>query len=919
VYDALGKPSKTVDQLGRQTTYAYDAQERLAGTTYPDGTSTSTTYDAMGRRASSTDRAGRTTTYAYDALGRLTGTTMPDGTTRTTAYDSVGRVVSSTDELGHVTRYAYDTAGRRTSVTDAAGNATSFAYDAAGNQTSVTDALGHAVAYAYDADNRQVKVTYLDGTSEQTQYDASGNRAARIDQAGLITKYAYDPLGRLTSVTDALNQVTSYAYDELGNRISQTDANAHTTRFAYDAIGRRVSRTLPLGQTETFTYYPDGQLKSRTDFNGRTTTYAYDPVGRLAQKTPDVAFSGEPAVMFTYTASGRRATMADATGTTTYTYDARDRLVSKSTPEGTLTYTYDPAGNRLSVKSDSAKYDVAYGYDGLNRLSTVKDNAGGASASYSYDVLGRMVGVAYGNGVSTQYGYDALNRATSVTVGTNLGTNVASVLASYTYALYPTGNRKSVTEKSGRTVSWQYDGLWRLANETIAGGSANGSIAYAYDSVGNRLSRTSSVAGVPSTTSSYDNNDRLMSDSWDPNGNTVQSDANQYGYDSENRLLSLNRTAANYVYDGEGQLVRKAAQGVTTTYLIDDQTPAGYTQIVEERVFGAVTKSYVYGPQRISMRDSSGLHYYGYDAHSGVRLLLDRGGVVSDTWDYDAFGSLVGRTGTTENSFTYRGEQMESALGLQYLRARWMDPGKGRFRTRDEYEGDERDTRTLSAYPYGGGDPSLNVDPDGHDFGADALGGYGAGFTISLLFRSAVQTGVEPNTNDSVDLYCESIGGGLYPSAGITAFTQRLVANAFGKHCFVRARCDNCQSTVATLAPMKFDLSLEIGGPSMTQANGLVTGTPIKKTYDQGRGTLVETVHYPLSSVFDTGAPASLCEVKRFDKLIMVLPAYNGLGPNSNTFAYELLNGCGYEAVGVPWGARAYGPASDYGWVIPGE
>jgi YD repeat-containing protein len=106
-----------------------------------------------------------------------------------------------------------------------------------------------------------------------------------------------------------------------------------------------------------------------------------------------------------------------------------------------------------------------------------------------------------------------------------------------------------------------YDGLWRLANETIAGGSANGSIAYAYDSVGNRLSRTSSVAGVPSTTSSYDNNDRLMSDSWDPNGNTVQSGANQYGYDSENRLLSLNRTAANYVYDGDGQLVRKTAQG----------------------------------------------------------------------------------------------------------------------------------------------------------------------------------------------------------------------------------------------------------------------------------------------------------------------------------------------------------------------
>jgi RHS repeat-associated protein len=406
--------------------------------------------------------------------------------------------------------------------------------------------------------------------------------------------------------------------------------------------------------------------------------------------------------------------MADGTGTTSYAYDSRDRLLSKSTPEGLLTYTYDAAGNRLSVKSDSAKYDVAYGYDGLNRLSTVKDNAGGAAASYSYDAVGRMSGVAYGNGASTQYGYDALNRVTGVTVGTNLGTNVASVLASYTYALYPTGNRKSVTEKSGRTASWQYDGLWRLTNEVIAGGSANGSISYTYDSVGNRLSRTSSVAGVPSTTSSYDNNDRLMSDSWDPNGNTVQSGANQYGYDSENRLLSLNRTAANYVYDGDGQLVQKTVGGVTTTYLIDDQTPAGYTQIAEERVSRAVTKSYVYGPQRISMRDSSGLHYYGYDAHSGVRLLMDGSGAVTDSWDYDAFGSVIARTGTTDNALTYRGEQVDSSLGLQYLRARWMDPGKGRFWTRDRFQEDSDSGPRLNKYEYVVQDPVDKSDPTGY-------------------------------------------------------------------------------------------------------------------------------------------------------------------------------------------------------------
>jgi YD repeat-containing protein len=57
------------------------------------------------------------------------------------------------------------------------------------------------------------------------------------------------------------------------------------------------------------------------------------------------------------------------------------------------------------------------------------------------------------------------------------------------------------------------------------------------------------------------------------------------------------------------------------------------------------------------MKDASGVHYYGYDAHSGVRLLTDASGMVTDTWDYDAFGNVLSRTGTTANAFLYRGEQ----------------------------------------------------------------------------------------------------------------------------------------------------------------------------------------------------------------------------------------------------------------------
>jgi len=71
--------------------------------------------------------------------------------------------------------------------------------------------------------------------------------------------------------------------------------------------------------------------------------------------------------------------------------------------------------------------------------------------------------------------------------------------------------------------------------------------------------------------------------------------------------------------------------GLTTTYLIDSENPTRYTQIVEERMSGIAQKSYVYGLQRISSRDSTGLHYYGYDAHSGVRLLIYATGNATDS------------------------------------------------------------------------------------------------------------------------------------------------------------------------------------------------------------------------------------------------------------------------------------------------
>ncbi|HYG11873.1 MAG TPA: RHS repeat-associated core domain-containing protein, partial [Pyrinomonadaceae bacterium] len=714
-YDSIGNPTSTTDELGLRTVNEYDDMGRLTRIVHPDGKTETVEHDAEGRRTKSIDRAGRTTLYLYNSLGRLERTTHPDSTFTATTYDALGRIEAVTDENGQSTRYEYDAAGRRTKVTNALNNVTTFVYDANGNQKSLTDARGQVINFEYDANNRLIRTLFADGTSVAATYDEMGQVISKTDQAGRTMRYEYNENGKPTKITDPRGGTTTYTYDELGNLLTQTDANNHVTRYEYDRMGRRTKRTLPLGMSETYTYDVIGNLISHTNFLGRKTTYAYDEMNQLLSKTPDPA-SGEPAILYAYTPSGQRASMTDATGVTTYVYDAQDRLLSKQTPQGTLSYTYDAAGNTLTLRSSNSEgVSINYAYDNLNRLTTVTDNRLGGSTAYAYDPNGNLQSLAYQNQVRTSYTYDALNRLTNLDA-----TLSGTTLASYAYLLGPAGNRLSVTEQSGRTVNYTYDELYRLTEERISGGDAQtaGQLTYAYDAVGNRLSRVSTVPGVSSSTSTFNANDQLESDIYDANGNTIGSNGVTYAYDSEDQLIQVNNGLVRYAYDGDGNRVAKTVGGVTTRYLVDTNNHTRYAQVVEELIGDSVTRQYTYGHDLISQRQRiNGVwqaSFYGYDGHGSVRYLTDSNGQVTDTYAYDAFGNLIARTGSTPNDYLYAGEQFDANVGFYYLRARYMNPASGRFWTLDTYEGTQFDPASLHKYLYAEADPANKLDPSGN-------------------------------------------------------------------------------------------------------------------------------------------------------------------------------------------------------------
>jgi RHS repeat-associated protein len=333
------------------------------------------------------------------------------------------------------------------------------------------------------------------------------------------------------------------------------------------------------------------------------------------------------------------------------------------------------------------------------------------TTTYSYDPASNLATVTYPNGLQSSFTYDDLNRVTAM--------NAAK--ASYSYMLSPTGSRKQVTESSGRVVNWSYDGIYRLTNETISldPHSVNGSVGYGLDPVGNRESQTSTIPGIGTGSFTYDPDDRLNTETYDFNGNTLTTGGKTFAYDFENRLKSMTAgsVAVTIQYDADGNRVAKTVNGVTTRYLVDDLNPTGYAQVVEEVTAGAVTRQYTYGLQRISQTQQIANAwtpaFYGYDGGGTVRLLTDGTGTVTDTYDYDAWGNIVNVTGSTPNVYLYRGEQYDSDLGLYSLRARYYNPLTGRFLTRDPADAVPPIPQTIQKYSYADADPVGKLDPTG--------------------------------------------------------------------------------------------------------------------------------------------------------------------------------------------------------------
>jgi RHS repeat-associated protein len=156
----------------------------------------------------------------------------------------------------------------------------------------------------------------------------------------------------------------------------------------------------------------------------------------------------------------------------------------------------------------------------------------------------------------------------------------------------------------------------------------------------------------------------------------------------------------------------------------------------------AVQVRYTFGNMLVSQTRNPSIlpmtSFYGRNAHGNIAFLTSSTGIVTDTYQYDAWGILVTSTGSTRNSRLFAGEEFDDDIGAINMRRRQYFQNLGRFSSRDILYGRNARPLTTNQYLYAADDPVIRTDPSGK---TDALE-EGLDITFGLLEIGDIALGI---------------------------------------------------------------------------------------------------------------------------------------------------------------------------------
>ena len=157
--------------------------------------------------------------------------------------------------------------------------------------------------------------------------------------------------------------------------------------------------------------------------------------------------------------------------------------------------------------------------------------------------------------------------------------------------------------------------------------------------------------------------------------------------------------------------IKKTVNGESSYYIND-----GLRVLNELDGLGNVNKSIVAGLEQVAEIDENGIiQYIHTDVLGSTVLITDDQGEVTAEYEYDVFGSVVGKSGLAESNYLFTNQEFDSESELYYYNARYYNPTTGRFISRDPFLGRDGDVLSRNSYVYVKNNPLKYVDPTGEE------------------------------------------------------------------------------------------------------------------------------------------------------------------------------------------------------------
>lgn len=403
-YDPLGNLSSATDPLSRTTSYDYDGAGNLINKINPGGSCSGTPSGCA--------------TYSHDADNRMTGITYSDGTHAVTyGYDNDGNKTSMTDGTG-TSSYVYDSLDRLTSQTDGASNTVSYTYNQDSQVDGITYPGSHDVTRGYDNAGHLTSVSDWLGNTDKFTYDPNGNQTSTRYGNDLTSQSIFDQANQLIGISMGKGNTATFAYTRNGNGsltgTTATDISPSSESFGYDSNNRvnsYNSQSLGYDNAGNMTTTDNGstvahdnanEVTSVTPSGGSASTYGYNSEG-------DRTSAGSNS--YSYDLANRMTGFTNGTTTASYAYDGNGQRTSKTVGSTTNNFVYDNAEGTSQILSDGTN-DYIYGPNG-----TPVEQVNGSTVTYlQQDQLGstRVLTNQSKNVVGT-YSYDAYGNTVSHT------------------------------------------------------------------------------------------------------------------------------------------------------------------------------------------------------------------------------------------------------------------------------------------------------------------------------------------------------------------------------------------------------------------------------------------------------------------------------------------------------------------------